>query len=64
MSVQQVKPDYFIHVGIKDGKVVSTDWGDVTRQEKHVTTEELLTQVVQYLLAAKNNVLEAKRKVS
>lgn len=51
--MQVVQPDYFIHVGIKDGEVVSTNFAEMYGHEKNVdTTKKIMRRVCKYLRAA------------
>lgn len=51
--MQVVKPDYFIHIGIKDGRVVSTDWSEVIKNLPPMDNDKMMKTVINHLDVAR-----------
>ena len=51
--MQITQPDFFIHIGIKDKKIISTNWGEMLLFEGYINTnEQTKEQLIEYLKQA------------
>lgn len=58
--MQQIKPDYFIHIGINRAhKTVSLDWGEMLENEKPKNNAQIQEMVVKYLQQALDQMKKA-----
>ena len=47
--MQVIQPDYFIHIGIREGEVISSDWGEMMTAESNLSNLERQKKIIKYL---------------
>ena len=43
--IQVIQPEYRIHIGVKDGEIVSTDWSELLTHHPTLSENELKREV-------------------
>jgi hypothetical protein len=60
--LQIIQPDYTLHVGVKDGKIVSTYWGELMLHHPTLSEKEVKREVSRLFREAAKRVEKPSKK--